>query len=300
MTDDAAHDAELSIPEGVLLGHALVARLADSLGIRVFFIKGPASVLQGLRPAKVSSDVDVYVDPAMLDDLLEGLRARGWRERPADPDHKTFPKHSVTVDHPEWPCCIDLHFRFPGMEKPSADCFETLWANTVDMDLAGQRLRVPAKPLGILFLALHALRSPELPACHQELQYLTGLIQGQSQAEALLDLASATGSLAAMRPFLENLVSEGLTVAWPEPSPEWRNRVVAREPGSARIIALLQASWREKPHLLWRAVFPRTEVFLSGNIYADMSFLGRLRQHRSRWARFSKAVPRLVRDLRGL
>lgn len=295
---DAAHDAELSIPEGVLLGHALVARLADSLGIRVFFIKGPASVLQGLRPAKVSSDVDVYADPARLDDLLEGLRVRGWRERPADPDHKTFPKHSVTVDHPEWPCCVDLHFRFPGMEKPSADCFETLWANTVDMDLAGQRLRVPAKPLGILFLALHDLRSPELPACHQELQYLRSLTQRRSQSEALLDLAADTGSLAAMRPFLESLVSEDLNVAWPEPSREWRNRVAAREPGSARIIALLQAPWRDKPGMFIAAILPGADVFLSQDLYADLTFLGRLAQHRARWLRFIQGIPRLVRDLR--
>ncbi|TQJ33610.1 putative nucleotidyltransferase-like protein [Arthrobacter sp. SLBN-122] len=296
----SAKDAQLSLPEGVLLGHALVARLADVLGIRVFFIKGPASVLQGLRHAKVSSDVDVYVDPSRLHDLLEGLSARGWRERPADPDNKTFPKHSVTLDHPEWPCCIDVHFRFPGMEDLAGNCFETLWASTAHMELAGQRLRVPTKSLGILFLALHALRSPELPSCRQELEYLSGLTHRESRDEELLDLAAATGSLAALRPFVEGLLLPSMAPEWPEPSQEWRNRVAAREPGSARLIALLQAPWRSKPNLLWRAVFPRTEVFLSGNIYADMSFVGRLNQHRSRWARFFKAVPRLVRDLRGL
>jgi len=296
----AAHETELSIPEGVLLGHALVARLADSLGIRAFFIKGPASVLQGLRPAKVSSDVDVYVDPSRLNDLLEGLRERGWRERPADPDHKTFPKHSVTLHHPEWPCCIDVHFRFPGMEEPPADCFEVLWANTAHMELVGQRLRVPTKGLGILFLALHALRSPQLRDCRQELENLSGLTQRESRAGELVDLAVATGALAAMRPFLESLLSPSIALLWPEPSQEWGNRVAAREPGSARLIALLQASWRDKPNMLWRAVFPRTEVFLSGNIYADVSLSGRLSQHRTRWARFSRALPRLIQDLRRL
>lgn len=293
----SAREAQLRIPEGVLLGHALVARLAGSLGVRVFFIKGPASVMQGLREAKISADVDVFVDPSRLDDLLEGLRERGWRERPSDPDNVTFPKHSVTVHHPEWPCCIDVHFRFPGMEEPAAECFEVLWAHTVKMELAGQQVTVPTKPLGILFLALHALRSPELPACRQELQYLAGITRRESQAEALLDLATATAALAACRPFLESLLPLTVIPAWPEPSVEWRNRLATREPGSARLIAILQASWRDKPTMVWRAVFPTAEVFLSGNIYADMSFSGRLNQHRARWVRFLRRVPSLVRGL---
>jgi hypothetical protein len=99
-TDDTVpNEAQLTIPEAVLLGHALVARVAESLGIRAFFIKGPASVIQGLRLPKLSVDVDVFVAPADIEKLLRGLRERGWRERPVDPDEKTFPRHSVTVDH---------------------------------------------------------------------------------------------------------------------------------------------------------------------------------------------------------
>ncbi|MDQ0824589.1 hypothetical protein QFZ60_000762 [Arthrobacter sp. B2I5] len=293
-------ETQLRIPEGVLLGHALAARLADGLGVRVFFIKGPASVMQGLRQAKISADVDVFVDPSKLNALLAGLHARGWRERPVDRDTRTFPKHSVTVHHPEWPCCIDVHFRFPGMEEPAGSCFEVLWAHTVHMELAGQELRVPSKALGTLFLALHALRSPELPSCRQELQYLAGLTRLESQAEEVLELATATGSLAAVRPLLEDLLPETIGPAWPQPSQEWHNRIAAREPGGARLIAIIQAPWRDRPKMLWRALFPTAEVFLSGNIYADMSFLGRLNQHHARWARFLRTVPSLVRDLRHL
>lgn len=296
----AGDETQLRIQEGVLLGHALVARLAGSMGIRVFFIKGPASVIQGLREAKISADVDVFVDPARLEELLQGLYERGWRMRPSDPDNITFPKHSVTLDHPEWPCCIDLHFRFPGMEKPHRDCFEYLWQHTVSMELAGQQMRVPSMELGILFLALHALRSPELPACREELQYLAGVVRRESQSEPLLELATCTGALAAIRSFLERLLPETTAPEWPEPSQEWRNRLAAREPGSARLIAIVQASWRDKPRMLWRAVFPHAEVFLSANIYADMSFSGRLNQHRARWAQFLRRVPRLARDLRRL
>jgi len=296
----ASRKTRLEIPEGVLLGHALVASLADNLGIRVFFIKGPASVLQGLREARQSADVDAFVEPARLEGLLEGLRERGWREWPVDPDGRTFPKHSITVHHPEWPCCIDIHFRFPGMERPPRDCFESLWANTETMSLAGQWLRIPAKELGVLFLALHALRSPALPACQHELEYLTDLTVREALSEELLELAGATGSLAAIQPFLEGLLPTTTSVVWPEPSTEWRNRVAAQEPGSARLVAILQAPRREKPRMLWGALFPPPEVFLSGNIHADMSLVGQLRQHRARWARFLRALPSTIRSIRKL
>jgi hypothetical protein len=290
-----ADETQLSIPEAVLLGHALVQRVADSLGIRAFFIKGPASVVQGLRLPKMSVDVDVFVPPADLENMLAGLRERGWRERPVDPDERSFPRHSTTVDHPEWPCCIDVHFRFPGMEAPSGECFDVMWANTEVLQLAGQEVRVPSKALGILILALHALRSSHLPASHQELEFLADLTERESHAAAILAMATETGSLAAMRPFLEDLVSQAQD--WPEPSTEWRNRLLSKEPGSARIISIAQAPLREKPKLLFRAIFPAREVFLSGNIYADLSFKGRVQLQKTRWARFLRALPRTVKDL---
>lgn len=288
----------LSLSEGVLLAHAMVSRLADGLGVRVFFIKGPASVQMGLRKPKISTDVDVFVAPAELETLRQGLRARGWRERPVDPDGRTFPKHSVTVDHADWPCCIDVHSRFPGMEKPAAECFETMWGLTEELVLAGQVLRVPTKPLGILVLALHALRSPHLPACRRELDHLASLTERDGLAAAVLKAASATGSLAAVRPFLEDLLPNSAMPDWPQPSLEWRNRLMAREPGSARLLALAQAPWWEKPEMLWRAVFPANETFLGGNIYADLSVRGRLLLHRARWSRFLRAIPRIAQDFR--
>lgn len=295
--ESQASEAQLSIPESVLLGHAMVQRVADSLSVRAFFIKGPASVIQGLRQPKTFGDVDVFVHPGDLETLLQGLRERGWRERPVDPDSRTFPKHSVTLHHPEWPCCIDVHFRFPGMENDPTACFDVMWALTEHLELAGQTVRVPSKVLGILVLALHSLRSPHLPACRQELAFLTDLTQRNSHASAILDLSVATGSLAAMRPFIEGLLPERETAEWPDASGEWRNRLMAKQPGSARLIAIAHAPLREKPGMLFRAVFPAPVVHLSRDIYADMSFFGRVRSHRARWVRFLRSLPNVVRDL---
>jgi hypothetical protein len=295
--EDRVAETQLSIPEAVLLGHVMVQRVANSVGIRAFFIKGPASVTQGLRLPRTSGDVDVFVAPADLEAMLSGLHERGWRERPVDPDIRTFPRHSITVDHPEWPCCIDVHYRFPGMEKDPADCFDVMWAKTEDLELAGQRMRVPSRVLGILVLALHALRSPHLSACRQELEFLPDLTERESNASAILHVATATGALAAVRPFLEALLPQAATVKWPESSAEWSAGLMAKEPGSARIIAIAQAALRDKPGMLFRAVFPAPEVHLSRDIYADMSLLGRCKSHRARWARFLLAVPKIVRDL---
>lgn len=293
---ESGGETGLSVSEGVLLGHALVARVAEDLGVRVFFIKGPASVQLGLRRPKISNDVDVFVAPDDLDLLLDGLRERGWRERPVDPDSRAFPKHSVTVDHPDWPCCVDVHYRFPGMEKDAGECFELIWVHTQALSLTGQQVRVPTKALGIVILALHALRTPHLEPSRLELDVLSSVVQQEQLQSEVLDLATRTGALAAMRPFLEAVVLGEEAPVWPGPSTEWRNRILAREPGSARLLALAQAPWPAKPGMLWRSVAPKSETFLGGDIYADVSFSGRLGLHGARWSRFLKALPQIIRD----
>lgn len=275
----------------------MVQRLAESAGIRALFIKGPATVLQGLREPKTSCDVDVLVSPAQLELILEALGDRGWRQRPVNPDSRTFPRHSVTVHHPEWPCCIDVHYRFPGMEYPAADCFEVMWSATNSCKLAGIDLRVPSPPLGILILALHALRSPQLPELIQELELLSHLTTTRSYAPAVLKLASETGALGAARPFLEGMLQPGDAPAWPEASREWRNRSIPNQPGVARLTVLLQAPWPDRFALLCGALFPTKEVFLSEDIYADVTLLGTASLHWSRWSRFLRALPRAARNI---
>jgi hypothetical protein len=184
------------------------------------------------------------------------------------------------------------------MEAPAANCFESMWANTEQLALAGQDISVPSKPLAILILALHALRSPDLPPCRKELDFLIALTRKEALAAAILKLSEATGSLAAMRPFLGDILPASLVPVWPNASTEWRNRLSAQEPGSARIIALVQASWHEKPQMLWRAVFPPKQVLLSRDVYADMSPKGVLVQHAARWSRFLRALPNIARDLK--
>jgi hypothetical protein len=184
------------------------------------------------------------------------------------------------------------------MEALAADCFGTMWANTEQLALAGHDIRAPSKPLAILILALHALRSPDLPPCREELDFLTALTREEALASEILELSESTGSLAAMRPFLGDLLPTSSVPVWPEASLEWRNRLLAQEPGSARIIALVQSPWHEKPQMLWRAVFPGRQVLLSRDVHADMSPQGLASQHAARWGRFLRAIPKIASDLK--
>lgn len=291
------NDAELSVSEAVLLGHALVARVASEQDIRAFFIKGPVSVLRGLRQPRTSSDVDVIVEPDGLDRLLQELSMRGWQPRPADRDSKSYAPHSITVDHPGWPCCIDVHYRFPGMESVAAESFEAMWANTEDFLLARQVIRVPKAPLGVLILALHALRAPHLIASRQELHDLTVLPVSKQERMTVMKLAEITGSLAAARPFLEEILCDKLVPVWPKPSTEWRDRLKATEPGTARLLALIRAPWRDRLPMLRRTVFPTPEALLSTNPYTDVNAEAKRRHNIARWARFVRLAPRIFRDL---
>lgn len=294
-----AEKTQLNIEEGVLLAHALVARVTHGLGVRALFIKGPASVLQGLRPPKTSVDVDVFVDPAYVEVTLQALEERGWCRRPANPDTVTFPVHAVTLNHPEWPCCIDVHFRFPGMEESPKDCFDAMWTNTEVLELAGQEVQVPSQALGILLLALHSLRSPLSMACRRELAFLADLMQRRSHTLEVAELASATGSLAAMRPLLEDLIAETIIGEWPPPSLEWRNRSIAKAPGSARLIALIQAPWQDKPKMLWSALFRENRSDVDGS-YADHALFARLGLQFARWGRLCRSAPQMFGELRQL
>lgn len=286
----------LLLAEAVDLCHALVDWVAESLEIRVIFIKGPISGLQGLRRPKVSGDVDVLVSPADLDPLIKGLNSRGWTQRPTDFDESTFPVHSVTLLHPTWPNDIDVHFRFPGMERPATECFELLWSRTATFPLAGRPLKAPSRELGICILALHALRSPWLEDSKAELAFLES-ITTSDMLPVILAVSEELMCRGALHPFLTAAFGPSYASDPPPPSEEWRRRIAARSLGSARLIALLEGPWRARPAMLYQALNPSREALLAYDLYADVSFRGRLRITVERWKNLVKGLPRTVTEV---
>ncbi len=141
----------------VELAHAAVQRLADSCGVDVLHIKGPA-VEPGLRRRESSgSDADVLVRPDGVGRLMAALAAHGWRVETTFEAGSAF-DHAANLYHPSWGL-VDVHRLYPGMDHDPAAAFEVLWGERGARLLAHVACAVPS-PLGqSLVLLLHAART---------------------------------------------------------------------------------------------------------------------------------------------
>jgi hypothetical protein len=208
--------AALEPAEALELGYALIARVAEDLGVRALAIKGLVHEAHDLREPRASADVDVLVEPGRHAHVVAALIEAGWRMAPQPTVPPPFGYHSVTLNHPSWPCELDVHDRFPGFLADPADVFDTLWTHHSFIVAAG--VAVPSTDLyaSALLLALHALRTPRDPRNARE---LIGLVDRLSSRKIdlgrLRTLAEATGALATARPVL---VALGATV--PAVSPD--------------------------------------------------------------------------------
>ena len=261
-------EASVELNEAVALAHALVSSVAKAEALRVIFVKGPGCALQGLRAAgTLSSDVDAWEDPTQRGQLAGHLVARGWLERPKSDLDNFYPVHSRTFYHPQWPCDIDVHSRFPGMDKEPALVFDALWSRRTTVTIAHQTVCVPDEEDHALILALHSLRTPWNQKGHRELEYLLDQEQVSLRFSPLYERAQETGAAGSARPFLLRLPDAQPQSAWPPPSDEWLLRTTARSPGSLRLIDILKSPWHRRPRLALNAIFPRSETLTARNLH---------------------------------
>lgn len=295
--DETTNTARLRMDEAVLLCHAMTGHVAEQIGLRVIFIKGPVTVAQGLREPRQSVDVDVFVEPGEVSKLVSAMKRRGWEVRPAEPDLDAFPRHSETLFHRSWPVDVDVHYRYPGMEGSADQCFEAMWRASDTHELAGKVIRVPTRALAVCLLALHSLRTPWLASSRTDLDFLLALPL-EADRQEIMAIARDTESISALRPFIEEAFGAQAVESTPPPSPEWSVRTKTRSPGTARAIALANAPWHRKPRLLANAVFPSKTTLLANDIYADLSFRGRLKQNVKRWQTLFISLPEFVVDVK--
>jgi hypothetical protein len=278
------------LPAAVLLCHALVAAAADRVGVRVLFVKGPTAQLQGLRSPRISSDTDVLVPEESLSALVAELSSRGWLVRPEDPDKAFLQPHSITLYSPSWPCDIDLHFRFPGMEEEWGAVFDRLWSRRTRVDVAHRAITVPSSGDHLGILLLNELRSrSDGSAQLDEIRDLA-----VERPHELLDFALGTGAVGPLRQVLE-LLPESQGVVYPRLSRNWRWHTRTSSDSARRIIAVLQAPWREKPRLVLHSVFAPLEVVRITDLRADASLRSLAVKNLQRW---SRALTHLCGSLR--
>lgn len=252
----------LAVGTAVQLAHALTAHVAEEIGVRSLCVKGPVLSEQELRAARVSSDADVLVDPQRVDELVSALRRRGWEERFVADVPRILGNHAVTLFHPEWPCDIDVHHGFLGFLAPEEEVFETVWARRRSTRIAGTEVVCADPVANSAMLALHCLREMHVARNRVELAELVSAWSGtrpELDAEDLLDLARATGSIETLRPFLDQIgVAVPATSADSPALAAWMLHTSSVHAGRAAawLAAITTAPWRDRPRLLAHAVLP--------------------------------------------
>jgi len=294
----AAAGTSLTLAEGTELSYALVARAADEIGARVLAIKGRVNEAHGLRLPHVSADVDVLVEPARLRDVVTALVVAGWQQRPTPSVPSPFGAHSVTLFHPQWPCEIDVHDRFPGFLADPDDVFDALWLERTDVVLGHVAVPVTGIHGTALILALHALRNPRASRSDRE---LTGLIERAEcrgiDPARLRALSEATGCAATARPLLAALgVDPGPATTENREFQQWELR---RTVGPIRNLGWLVAARRTPP---WRWPALAVRVLLSNEPMLRHNYPEAPPGNRglwlARWWRFKLAIRDLPTALR--
>lgn len=251
----------LTLAEARELLAASVAHQACELDVPALLIKGPTLQAHGLRGPRESIDVDLWASPAVLDRLLEALRARGWHpyEFPEDTTAHLIVPQSITLIHRSWPLELDLHHRFPGFLAEPQVVFDCFWGERNELTQAGQRIAMPDLLSSILIAALHYERNGE-----ERVEDLGDLLQRtrtvlrDDQLHDLANLADRTGCADTLRTFLDDLGAPAVGVGRSDPDAlaAWH---LHRHGGAlvtsvAWLEALRRARWRDRPTLLWRAL----------------------------------------------
>lgn len=296
--------APLPFAVGVELAHALACAVAEDVGARALVIKGPSAAHHGLREPRISADADVWVEPARFDDVVAALGALGWESRPTTETGRLITTHSVTLWNQQWPCDIDLHSRYPGMLAPGAAAFDALWSRREALQQAGLDVPIPDLGGAVMISALHSLRSRSQDPRHErELDRLLGVTVPSLDAltrSAILSLAGELGALDTARPFLEELGIELPAPTAPGVDPEldhWRAFVRGDGTPTTHLLAIVvKAPWRDKPRLLWSAIWPSYDDYVVAHPGAPTS---RDAVTRLRLARLGKGVRHLPNAVRG-
>lgn len=291
---------ELRTLDAVALLPAVALGVARDLGVRALIIKGEGLALQGLRPPRVSGDVDIWVSPSDFERFIEEMKARAWFDRdekvlaPLTGPASVFTVHSITLQGLDWPIALDVHRCYPGFFTPPARLFDEVWAERDFVKLGEHWCAVPKPTDHWLLAMLHSLRDGNL----SQVEQLETSAQAFS-AELLEDLRARAILLGAVEPLRSRL--ERLGEEFPPPDPEARRLLAewhlatstAPHGDFAHLAELLRARGRTRAIVIWRAIFPPEKTF---RLFHEVppGRAGLFRAYAQRWIRGIAAVPRML------
>ena len=283
-------DATLAPGVAVHLAHALVQAVAQNAGVRVLFIKGPALFEQDLRAPKVSSDVDVLVDPNRVVELTEAMVAVGWDVKHAPKGPATLGPHSINLIRSGWACSVDLHHYFPGIFAAPGDAFEFLWSRRESVVIAATAVDVPDRAAHACIAGLNFLKDHvEHPESAPIVPVLATFPEGE-----LLEIADHLRARETLRPVLE---AAGVPVGAGDLSPaELRSWMVRRSTiTTAWLEDIRNAPLLRKPGALWRALWVSKSELGPEELASASGFGGMMKVRLARIAKGFHALPRVAR-----
>ena len=242
-------------------GIGIVERASGS-GLSALAIKGPVAAHHGLRPPRISADLDVLVEPGRAQDLVNALARCGWSPRPMTRAAGIASAHSESLTHPDWPIDIDVHFRFPGFLEGDQRAFDALWEDRTTMTFAGVECTVAGRNGSIIIAMLHAIR-PDASGGQRlhELELALDAVRAMDPAERqrLVDLVIASGAAAALA---SPLREAGVEVPVPTEvdATAWNARVASAGSFTGQVVSAAGgASGAERWKVLWLALWPSSE-----------------------------------------
>lgn len=231
----------------VHLAHAVVQSIADTAGVDLLHLKGPA-LDPSVRTPQLSTDADVLVRPGQVTALGEALDAHGWSQRTGFDEGSAW-AHGANWHHPQFGY-VDVHRSWPGLGVPPTEAFAVLHAGAGVRQIAHHPCAVPGLDAQWLVVLLHAARSatsrPDLDDARAAFTAASPVLQ--LAVRALADRLAATVPL---RLALGEAVADGedaearlwrVHIAGGDRLDEWRARWAAARGPRAKLKVLRAAS----------------------------------------------------------
>nr|WP_228508570.1 nucleotidyltransferase family protein [Herbiconiux sp. VKM Ac-1786] len=243
---------------------ALVSRRAEERGIRILVVKGLVLEQLGLRARRNYADVDVIVEPAHAEDLVEAMGDVGWRPRTHYWVFDLLEQHSTTLMNDEWPVDLDVHRFFPGFLGEPEDVFEELWSHRQSFTLGNHSATGTDRAASAAIAGLHALRGMYTDRQKTEYSHLVDLLRADDElGHGVVELAGRTGSLETLRPMLEECdLLRGVPVNDSDALRAWKRRIAHRSRTGQWLTYLGSLPLRQRPAELGKIIWPPADLYV--------------------------------------
>ncbi len=266
--------------------YALIASVARDHAIETVFIKGPVLCMQGLRSREHSGDVDVWVEPTRVTDLIRLMEPWGWRD-----SHDLWERyglgHSVTIRPDEWGCEVDIHRRMTGCAMDDGQAFDELKHHVDPQEFAGVAAMVPNMAAHSVVAGLHALR-PEagldpVPGSSRAVVRMLrrGGVPALQFAQDIRAVAALRAEIAAVFPGREQVDYE------PPLNWEWNG---AQSRAEVYLEAAKLLRWWQRPAFLLWSLWPSPEFTEASERFSGVRSRNAVSARLRRLARALKAL----------